>query len=36
MAVADVGYDPGAAFSRAFSGRYGVPPSRWRREPHPP
>jgi AraC-like DNA-binding protein len=27
-----VGYDSEAAFSRAFSRRYGVPPSRWRRD----
>lgn len=26
-----IGYDSEAAFSRAFSKRYGVPPSRWRR-----
>jgi transcriptional regulator GlxA family with amidase domain len=27
-----VGYDSEAAFSRAFSKRYGMPPSRWRRQ----
>ena len=31
-----IGYDSEAAFSRAFTKRYGMPPSRWRREPaHP-
>jgi AraC-like DNA-binding protein len=29
----EIGYDSEAAFSRAFSKRYGVPPSRWRRQP---
>jgi AraC-like DNA-binding protein len=28
----EIGYDSEAAFSRAFSKRYGRPPSRWRRE----
>jgi AraC-like DNA-binding protein len=28
----DIGYDSEAAFSRAFSKRYGMPPSRWRRQ----
>jgi len=28
-----IGYDSEAAFSRAFTKRYGTPPSRWRREP---
>jgi len=27
----EIGYDSEAAFSRAFSKRYGMPPSRWRR-----
>jgi AraC-like DNA-binding protein len=27
----EIGYDSEAAFSRAFSKRYGLPPSRWRR-----
>lgn len=31
--AASIGYDSEAAFSRAFSKRYGLPPSRWRREP---
>jgi AraC-like DNA-binding protein len=30
--ASDVGYESEAAFSRAFSRRYGMPPSRWRRE----
>lgn len=30
--ASDVGYESEAAFSRAFSKRYGMPPSRWRRE----
>jgi transcriptional regulator GlxA family with amidase domain len=30
--ASDVGYESEAAFSRAFSRRYGVPPSRWRRD----
>ena len=29
----DVGYDSEAAFSRAFSKRYGMSPSKWRRHP---
>jgi AraC-like DNA-binding protein len=29
----DVGYDSEAAFSRAFSKRYGMSPSKWRRQP---
>jgi AraC-like DNA-binding protein len=29
--ASDVGYESEAAFSRAFSRRYGLPPSRWRR-----
>jgi AraC-like DNA-binding protein len=28
-----IGYDSEAAFSRAFTKRYGTPPSKWRREP---
>ena len=28
----NIGYESEAAFSRAFSKRYGMPPSRWRRE----
>jgi AraC-like DNA-binding protein len=31
--AAQVGYDSEAAFSRAFSKRYTMPPSRWRRRP---
>jgi AraC-like DNA-binding protein len=30
--ASDVGYDSEAAFSRVFSKRYGMPPSRWRRQ----
>ncbi len=30
--AAKVGYDSEAAFSRAFSKRYGMPPSKWRRQ----
>jgi AraC-like DNA-binding protein len=30
--ASDVGYDSEAAFSRVFSKRYGLPPSRWRRQ----
>jgi AraC-like DNA-binding protein len=30
--ASDVGYESEAAFSRAFSRRYGMPPSRWRRQ----
>jgi transcriptional regulator GlxA family with amidase domain len=30
--ASDVGYESEAAFSRVFSNRYGLPPSRWRRE----
>ena len=33
VVASDVGYDSEAAFSRAFSKRYGVPPSKWRRYP---
>ena len=29
--ASEIGYDSEAAFSRAFSKRYGMPPSRWRR-----
>ena len=31
--ASEVGYDSKAAFSRAFSKRYALPPSRWRRQP---
>jgi AraC-like DNA-binding protein len=34
LIASDVGYDSEAAFSRAFSKRYGVAPSRWRRDAH--
>jgi AraC-like DNA-binding protein len=33
LIASDVGYDSEAAFSRAFSKRYGVSPSKWRRQP---
>jgi AraC-like DNA-binding protein len=32
LIAASVGYDSEAGFSRAFSRRYGTPPSRWRRQ----
>ncbi len=28
----EIGYDSEAAFSRAFSKRYGIPPTKWRNE----
>jgi AraC-like DNA-binding protein len=31
--ASEVGYDSEAAFSRAFSKRFGMPPSRWRHQP---
>ncbi len=31
MIASEIGYDSEAAFSRAFSRRYGMAPSRWRR-----
>jgi AraC-like DNA-binding protein len=31
--ASDIGYDSEAAFSRAFSKRYGISPSKWRHQP---
>jgi len=36
LVAKEIGYDSEAAFSRAFSKRYGVPPARWRRQPPRP